>query len=77
MVIQERHPVQELNVIHTLDQIVAEAIRETRPHWVIEIGNRSPVSTLYHGYLLSLLGDGFHTLVSITPNLKEMPRRKN
>jgi cephalosporin hydroxylase len=77
MVTQERHTAGELNVISSFDRSIAESIREAKPHWVIETGNRSPLSTLYHGYLLSLLGEEPHTLVSITSNLKEMPRRRN
>jgi hypothetical protein len=68
--------VQEQNVITPLDELIAEAISETEPHWVIETGNRSPVSTLYHGYLLSRLGET-HTLISVTRNLRKMPQRKN
>lgn len=77
MVTQEVHTVPELNVISSFDLLIAEVIRETKPHWVIEIGNRSPISILYHGYLLSLLGEEAHTLVSITPDLSGMPRRRN
>jgi cephalosporin hydroxylase len=67
----------DLNPTRSLDDLIATAIHETTPHWVIEIGNRNPVSTLYHGYLLSQLGEASHTLVSITGNLKEMPQRRN
>jgi cephalosporin hydroxylase len=73
---RETTVIQEQNVITPLDERIAEAICETKPHWVIEVGYRNPVSILYHGYLLSRLGDA-HTLVSITRNLREMPQRKN
>ena len=68
---------QDLSITRSLDDLITQAIHRTKPHWVIEIGNRSPVLTLYHGYLLSRLGEAAHTLVSITGNLKEMPQRKN
>lgn len=68
---------RDLNVTGPLDGLITQAIEETKPHWVIETGNKSPVSTLYHGYLLSKLGEEAHTLVSVTRNLSEMPRRRN
>lgn len=77
MLTKENHPVRELSVIGAFDRLIGEAIREAKPHWVVEVGNRRPLNTLYHGYLLSLLGEEAHTLVSVTPALKEMPRRRN
>jgi cephalosporin hydroxylase len=68
---------QDLSTMGLLDDLIFKAIHETKPHWVIEVGNKSPVSILYHGYLLSQLGETSHTLVSITGNLKEMPQRRN
>lgn len=57
--------------------LIIEAILETKPNWVIQVGRPTSSSIFYSAHILDQIEEGFHSVISVVDDTTGLPRRRN